>query len=269
MLLTLENHFIWLMIYSFAGWLYETTICSIGQRRFVNRGFLNGPYCPIYGHGAVLVILVLGRLKNPVVLFLAGAVLTCSLEYLTSYLMEKLFSARWWDYSKRKFNINGRVCLLGAVVFGAFSTVLILLIHPAVVRFTDMIPRFAMHIICAVLLVVLISDYVTTIVGLSGFHEKLMELSDFLEQRLEQRAKSVSDRLHEIDMQRKENLADDCYALDTVQSSREIREVIRKRLNLQQRRTVSAFPTLRMKLEQHNEALNKLRDAIKNRDENN
>ncbi len=76
MLLTLENHFIWLMIYSFAGWLYETTICSIGQRRFVNRGFLNGPYCPIYGHGAVLVILVLGRLKNPVVLFLAGAVLT-------------------------------------------------------------------------------------------------------------------------------------------------------------------------------------------------
>ena len=123
---TIETWFLWLMIYSVIGWIYESTICSIGQRKLINRGFLNGPYCPIYGTGAVLVLLVLGRIQNPVLLFFAGAVLTCSLEYLTSWLMEKLFHARWWDYSKRKFNIGGRVCLIGAVVFGAFSVVLIL-----------------------------------------------------------------------------------------------------------------------------------------------
>ena len=114
---TIETWFLWLMIYSVIGWVYESTICSIGQRKLINRGFLNGPYCPIYGTGAVLVLLVLGRIQNPVLLFFAGAVLTCSLEYLTSWLMEKLFHARWWDYSKRKFNIGGRVCLIGAIVF--------------------------------------------------------------------------------------------------------------------------------------------------------
>ena len=123
---TIETWFLWLMIYSVIGWVYESTICSIGQRKLINRGFLNGPYCPIYGTGAVLVLLVLGRIQNPVLLFFAGAVLTCSVEYLTSWLMEKLFHARWWDYSKRKCNIGGRVCLIGAVVFGAFSVVLIL-----------------------------------------------------------------------------------------------------------------------------------------------
>ena len=97
---TIETWFLWLMIYSIIGWVYESTICSIGHRKLINRGFLNGPYCPIYGTGAVLVLL-----------FFAGALVTCSLEYLTSWLMEKLFHARWWDYSKRKFNIGGRVCL--------------------------------------------------------------------------------------------------------------------------------------------------------------
>lgn len=76
------------MIYSIIGWVYESTICSIGHRKLINRGFLNGPYCPIYGTGAVLVLLVLGRIQNPVLLFFAGALVTCSLEYLTSWLME-------------------------------------------------------------------------------------------------------------------------------------------------------------------------------------
>lgn len=134
---TIETWFLWLMIYSIIGWVYESTICSIGHRKLINRGFLNGPYCPIYGTGAVLVLLVLGRIQNPVLLFFAGALVTCSLEYLTSWLMEKLFHARWWDYSKRKFNIGGRVCLIGAVVFGAFSVVLVLVLHPFVKSLTD------------------------------------------------------------------------------------------------------------------------------------
>ena len=133
-----ETLFLWFMIYSVVGWIYESILCSVAQKKFINRGFLNGPYCPIYGSGAVLVILVLGKLTNPFLLFFAGALLTCSLEYLTSFVMEKLFHARWWDYSKRKFNINGRVCLIGAVVFGAFSTVLVLWIHPLVTKLTDL-----------------------------------------------------------------------------------------------------------------------------------
>lgn len=90
---TVETYFLWLMIYSIIGWIYESTLCSITNKKLINRGFLNGPYCPIYGSGAILVILILGRIKNPVLLFFLGALVTCSLEYLTSYVMEKLFHA--------------------------------------------------------------------------------------------------------------------------------------------------------------------------------
>lgn len=111
---TLCRVIFYFMIYSVVGWIYETTLCSITDRHFVNRGFLNGPYCPIYGSGALLDVLILGRIENPFLLFILGVLVTCSLEYLTSYVMEKLFKARWWDYSDKKFNIGGRVCLLGA-----------------------------------------------------------------------------------------------------------------------------------------------------------
>ena len=101
---TLCRVIFYFMIYSVVGWIYETTLCSITDRHFVNRGFLNGPYCPIYGSGALLDVLILGRIENPFLLFILGVLVTCSLEYLTSYVMEKLFKARWWDYSDKKFN---------------------------------------------------------------------------------------------------------------------------------------------------------------------
>ena len=188
---TIETWFLWLMIYSVIGWVYESTICSIGQRKLINRGFLNGPYCPIYGTGAVLVLLVLGRIQNPVLLFFAGAVLTCSLEYLTSWLMEKLFHARWWDYSKRKFNIGGRVCLIGAVVFGAFSVVLILVLHPWVKSLTDRLTDTALTWICAILLVGIVSDLIVTVKGLLGTHAVFAEYAVLLQQK----RRELSERL--------------------------------------------------------------------------
>ena len=85
-----EKYIIWLFFYSVVGWIYESTLCSVRAHKFINRGFLNGPYCPIYGWGAVLDILILGKVQNPVLLFFLGAIVTCSLEYFTSYIMEKL-----------------------------------------------------------------------------------------------------------------------------------------------------------------------------------
>ena len=131
-MLTLCRMFLWLIFYSFAGSVYESILCSITERKCVNRGFLYGPLCPIYGSGAILIRLALGRLTNPLVLFLSGMALCSILEYAVSWLMEKLFHARWWDYSHMRFQLNGRICLLGAVVFGAFAVALVLWIHPAV-----------------------------------------------------------------------------------------------------------------------------------------
>ena len=118
--------FLLMITYSLLGWCGEMVYCSIGQRRLCDkRGFLNGPLCPIYGHGALVVLLVLdGGCEHPALTFLLGALLTSLVEYVTSYAMEKLFRMRWWDYSRYRFHINGRVCLLNSVLFGLASVFL-------------------------------------------------------------------------------------------------------------------------------------------------
>ena len=126
--------FLLLMFYSFAGWCGEMVYCSIGQRKLCEkRGFLNGPICPIYGHGALVVLIVLrGGCESPVATFFLGALLTSAVEYITSYAMEKLFHMRWWDYSRYRFQLNGRICLLNSSLFGLASVVLCHGIGPAV-----------------------------------------------------------------------------------------------------------------------------------------
>lgn len=128
--------FLLLILYSFLGWCGEMVYCSIGQRKLCEkRGFLNGPLCPIYGHGALLVLVVLGqRWNNPISTFLIGMVLTSTVEYLTSYLMEKLFHMRWWDYSHHHFQLNGRICLLNSTLFGLACLVLRYVVHPRVMK---------------------------------------------------------------------------------------------------------------------------------------
>ena len=242
-LATIETWYLWMMIYSVIGWIYESALCSISGRKWVNRGFFNGPYCPIYGTGAVLVLLLLGRIEHPVLLFLSGAVLTCSLEYLTSYGLEKLFHARWWDYTKRRFNLGGRVCLLGAVVFGVFTVVLVKLLHPVVAGLTSRLTVPARHWICVILLVGFGVDLVVTVRGLAGTHTIFAEYAAILQKR----------RLE---------LAGRLRAASHHEALQEVYETLRTRLNAQQRRTIRSFP--RLTLSHNNEVLVELRRAIEN-----
>ena len=241
-LTTIETYYLWLMIYSCIGWIYESILCSVAQKKWINRGFLNGPYCPIYGSGAVLVILILGRIQNPVLLFFLGALVCCTLEYLTSYCMEKLFHARWWDYSKRKCNLNGRICLIGAVVFGAFSVALVLGLHPLVRSVTDRIPPLWMHILCAALLCIFVTDLGITLRSLASFHTKMQELGAYLERERE----AAKDKWQES---------------DAYQNAVQVRSALKERLNLQQRRVLRAFPTLHFKAPDREKTLQRLRDA--------
>lgn len=249
----IEELFLWLMIYSFVGWVYESTLCSITGKKLVNRGFLNGPYCPIYGSGAVLDILVLGRIQNPALLFILGVLLTCSLEYFTSWIMEELFHARWWDYSDKKFNINGRVCLLGAVVFGAFSVVLILVIHPFVKGLTDSLPPLAKGIISAVLFAGFAADCVITVRGISGFDKKLHELSDELAEHRRRAASRSEEKRAEI--------AEKLRKTTVYQSVTAAFEAYEKRINAQEKRMLKAFPKFR--IPRYNDTLEELRSRLK------
>ena len=173
MIIALEHYFLWFLFYSFVGWVYESILVSCQERRLVNRGFLNGPLCPIYGTGAVLGIAVLGNLHNPIIIFLISMVGATILEYTTSWVMEELFHARWWDYSNFRFNVQGRVCLLGAVIFGIAGVVIVLGAQPYVAQFTDLIPVPMLHTLVTVLALVTIIDLAVTVAGMLGFEQVL------------------------------------------------------------------------------------------------
>ncbi len=162
---------LYFFIYSFCGWLMETVLCSIREHRFINRGFLNGPLCPIYGCGILLILTFLLPVRDSIpraeaavpVIFLAGAVLASAVEYFTSWAMEKLFHARWWDYSKHRFNLNGRICLSISAAWGLLATVFVYQIQPhfeSLIAWLYRLSSWLPPIMAAVLLAALAVDTV-------------------------------------------------------------------------------------------------------------
>ena len=162
-------YILYFAIYSVFGWLYETVLCSLEARKAVNRGFLCGPYCPIYGCGAMLFLLFLGKESSLILIFIFGALIASAVEYSTSVVMEKLFDARWWDYSKFRFNLDGRICLGASMIFGAFSLLLIKYLHPYTVNIILRIPKVIVIALAAAFTVSFILDLFFTLRGFGGF----------------------------------------------------------------------------------------------------
>ncbi len=154
--------FVRFMIYSFIGWSYETTIYSVKSKKFVDSGMLYGCYCPIYGVGGLAIELFFGRARNPMLIFLGAMTVCCLLEYLSSWIIEKLCGARWWDYSDWPLNINGRISLFSGMAFGIMSVMLVLYINPALVELIGKFPRDWTVMVADVLLVVFMLDIFAT-----------------------------------------------------------------------------------------------------------
>lgn len=156
---SIKELFILFMLYSFIGWVIEMVDRTIIDKKIVNRGFLIGPYCPIYGFGAILMIILLQRyVKEPLTLFFMSIVIFSILEYTTSYIMEKIFKARWWDYSSNRFNINGRVCLETMIPFGFAGMIAMYIVNPFFVRCLERTPDIILTIAYLTLSIILIID---------------------------------------------------------------------------------------------------------------
>ena len=272
--LLIEKIFLWLMIYSFFGWVYESILCSITSGSLVNRGFLNGPVCPVYGFGALVVILAFWwapdiRVWN---LFFSSMVLTCTLEYLTSWAMEKLFHARWWDYSQYRFNINGRVCLLGAVAFGAFSVLLIKVVHPRVSAFVDGFSPAAITAASAALFLTGAADCMVTVRHILALNGRLAEIQaaiDAYRAQSRQRAEALGQRLQarleeSVAASGLEELRERLEERfeESVHNSRRVQALLELR-SFQDRRLLRAFPHLSST--RYGDALKKLRERIEQR----
>lgn len=187
---------LWTMfiLYSVCGWVIESTYCSIPTRRFVNRGFLNGPYIPIYGIGSMIAVLLLGKLKGTFTVFVLGGLLSCVLEYLTSYGMERLYHARWWDYSDKPLNLNGRVWAGGFVEFGIGIVMVVRVAQPVMLTLVRSVAPLTLVLFALVSAVVFFTDLVVTHVGVAGLKSKMDSLRTETGRRLARLRESLPAR---------------------------------------------------------------------------
>ena len=251
--------FLLLLAYSFLGWCGEMVYCSIGQRKLCEkRGFLNGLLCPIYGHGALVVLLVLdGRCENPLLTFFFGMLLTSAVEYVTSYVMERLFHMRWWDYSHYRFQLNGRVCLLNSTLFGLASVFLCHFANPPIARWLGTLFAAGLGVPLALVLGVLyladIAVSVRSALRVGSHLAKLHAVHDELARRLEQ-LRAGQRQFTEAQRQRLEEVR--------AEAQRKL-HALYERQDFFDRRLLQSFPTL--KSARHSEALAKLREYLENR----
>ena len=156
--------FLYFIFYSFCGWLWETCYCSIKERHYVPRGFLYGPVCPIYGVGFLLMVLFFAPFKdNLVVFYFVAVIVMTAWEYFVGWFLETTTHITYWDYSDRRFNIKGRVCLEVSLFWGIMSYVAVFLIHPPVARLFSRMPDWLQYTACGACLSLLLVDTVTTI----------------------------------------------------------------------------------------------------------
>ncbi len=218
-------------IYSITGWTIEVVGGIIQNKKFVNRGFMIGPYCPIYGVGGVLITLFLqDYVGNPFILFCVAIVICGVLEYLTSYIMEKVFKARWWDYSKKKFNINGRVCLETIIPFGLLGCFIMYVSNPFIKSVLQRVPNNVLNI----------AFYICASIYLLDFIISFFVISD-----LRKTVKSVN----------KDNPYD-----NTEEITKQVKEILRNK-GILNRRLINAFP--KVSIEKVKQRIKEKTDQVK------
>lgn len=252
-------------IYAFLGWCVEVVFCSVNTGHWVNRGFLNGPVCPIYGFGMVTVLLCLTPIQQNLLLLFAGSfLLTSALELVTGFVLKKAFHTTWWDYTDQPFNIGGYVCLKFSLAWGLGGMAAVRLLHPPVARLVNALPTALGWVLLAVLIVVFAADFTVTLGSLAGFQRDLRELehiaaalrrgSDAISQNLGSGALAVDEKLAEG----QENLPAHLANLEARRDLLRARLLDRRLLGAA--RLMRAFP--QMQALRHRELLEELRSEL-------
>lgn len=245
-------NFLYFILYSVIGWMCEVVFCSIPERRFVNRGFLNGPLCPIYGFGALIVIFSLNPFKENIFLvFIFGLLLTSILEYLTSYVMEKLFHSKWWDYSNNRFNIHGRVCLLNSILFGIMSVFVIFVLHTKIQELVAGISYLWVQALAIFSLVILTADLTITIQSAVNINEKLQKLRDLsseIKEKFDEKQLFTESKIYDRISMLKENIENLEYGKELYSKIERLLKDFNQTIKSNkffERRLIRAFPNMK------------------------
>ena len=257
------------IVYSFAGWLLESIYKSIYKKKFVNSGFLIGPSCPIYGFGALIMILTLSFLKEkPLLLFLASCFILSCWEYLVGLFLEKAFKTKYWDYSDLKFNIQGRVCLKNSIYWGILGLTFIEIIHPFVETQIKQVPINILLYTNIIIGIAMLVDLVVSVATTISFEEMIAKINEIGE-AIKEKAKELTEKgivkTEAEDESGTENIEGIIAKLKAEQAKLKIR--IYKQAN----RLKNAFPTMKSEtitqFLSEKIDLNKLKQNVKKRNE--
>ena len=171
--------YLFFFIYAFLGWCTEVVYAALTVGKFVNRGFLNGPLCPIYGFGIIAVVKFLMPVKNNLFLLFVGSIfITSLLELLTGFVLEKMFNHKWWDYSDKPFNIGGYICPLFSLMWGIACLIVVDKIHPMISGLVYIIPDTAAVVFLAITSIVLLVDLFATVNTIFKLNKKLKHIEE-------------------------------------------------------------------------------------------
>lgn len=279
-------------IYGFLGWCTEVAFAAVKQRKFVNRGFLNGPICPIYGIGVVCVVQILDAYTHNLgMLYVMSVILVTALEWITGFLLEKIFHRKWWDYSTMPLNLNGYVCVLFSLIWGVACVVIVRWIHPFIHKILSFVPVWMGSIAGVIFLAWLIADIYVTVTSILKMNRRLekMEtiarelhnLSDYLGTNISKSALEGLDKHEDAKLKVEEVLAEwkeeNDERKNKIETSLEerkakiaelktqYRELVEKQSRID-RRVFNAFP--KMKSNQYEEHFQELREFLQRKRNN-
>lgn len=255
-------------IYAVLGWCVEVIFCTATTGQWVNRGFLNGPLCPIYGFGMVIVLLCLTPLQGSLpLLFLGSFLLTSALELVTGFVLKKAFHTTWWDYSDQPFNLGGYVCLGFSLAWGLGGMAAVRLLHPPVAKFIAFLPRPVGWTLLGVFGLAFVIDLAATLTTLIGLERDLREL-ERIAAALRRGSDAISRNLSDAALAADEKLEEGRDALPAKLAELEVRRDFLRAKLVDSRlfgagRLMRAFPA--MQNLKHSDALAELKAEFKAR----
>ena len=229
---------LYFIIYSFFGWILESVFKSVLQKKIVNSGFLYGPFCPIYGFGAVIMLLFLEPFKqNIVVLFFVSFLVMSIWEYIVGWFLEKKFNTKYWDYTNNFLNIKGRVCVQNSTFWGILGVAFMMLIHPCTMKYIEMLNKQDLIYINCILSIVMLIDTIITVVKMKTFDSTLESIKDLGE--------TIKLKLKEI-KELKDVTPETLKTMEIkIEELKRRQELLRLRLYRYVKRLKKAFPTIK------------------------
>ena len=228
---------LYMIIYSFLGWCIESIYKTIIEKKLTNSGFLYGPYCPIYGFGALIMILVFSQVPNNVfIVFIISVFILTVWEYIVGVILEKIFKTKYWDYSHLKFNIKGRVCLKNSIYWGILGVIFVFIVHPIIESEVALIPDKVLIYIEVIVYLLFITDIVTSITKILFIDKKIQQLHEIGER--------IKEKINELSQNDKTGKGTNENTLNVIADLKHQQAILKIKIYKLVIRLKRAFPTM-------------------------